>query len=208
MPPQAPQKKQGFLPWLIAGAVALVAGVGVLLFFLFSGDDERSTDTEAATATSSSSSSPSSSSAPATTSPAEPSEESPLGDLPGGAQVAEPSDDGGGQFAGSGEVALAWVQALAEGEFQTAYDLSCVDVQNAAAAAAVGNTEDPAWELATFFYEQTLSGVGFTSGTFDSLSHAADSNQDLATFTLQMEDGSTFTLLVYVGQDLTVCDFF
>lgn len=205
MPPQPPRQTKGLLPWLVAGTVALVAGVGLLLFLLFSGDDERPTGTQAATSTSSSSSS---SSAPAPSPPAEPSGEAPVGDLPGGARVAEPSDDGGGQFAGSGEVALAWVQALAEGEFQTAYDLSCADVQDAAAAAAVGNTEDPAWELATFFYEQTLGGVGFSSGTFDSLSPAAGSNQDLATFTLQMQDGSTFTLLVYVGQDLTVCDFF
>jgi len=30
----------------------------------------------------------------------------------------------------------------------------------------------------------------------------------MATFSLQMDDGETFTLLVYVGPDLTVCDFF
>jgi hypothetical protein len=203
-PPPQPPRKNSLLPWIIVGAAVLVSGLGVLLVVLLTGDDDRPADNQTATS--------STSSAPAISSSAEPSRESAAGDLPGdlpgGAQVAEPSDDGDGQFAGSGDVALGWVQAMADGDFQTAYDLSCAEVQDAADSAATTNTGVPAWELGTYFYEQTLSGVGFTDGTFDSVTYAPTSNQDMATFTLQMDDGKTFTLLVYVGPDLTVCDFF
>ena len=71
------------------------------------------------------------------------------------------------RYEGSADAALAWVQAMAEGEFQTAYDLSCADVQASAAAAAAG--EDPAFSLGTYFFEQTLGGQGFSDGTFDSI---------------------------------------
>jgi hypothetical protein len=97
---------------------------------------------------------------------------------------------------------------MADGHFQTAYDMSCAEVQDAAASAATANTGDPAWELATYFYEQTLGGAGFIEGTFDAVAYQSDSNQDMATFTLQLDNGEQFTLLVYVGPDLTVCDFF
>ena len=40
------------------------------------------------------------------------------------------------------------------------------------------------------------------------MAYQSDSNQDMATFTLQLDNGEQFTLLVYVGPDLTVCDFF
>jgi hypothetical protein len=193
-PPQPP--KRNLLPWLIVGLAVLVSGVGVALVVLFTGKDDD-TSTQAAT---------SSSTSTATSTSSEPTREA-TGDLPGGAQVAEPTDDGGGQFEGSGDVALAWVQAMADGEFQTAYDLSCADVQEAAATASETNTGDPAWELGTYFFEQTLGGVGFTEGTFDSVVHHPDSNTDMATFTLLLDDGQTFTLLVYVTPDLTVCDF-
>ena len=53
-----------------------------------------------------------------------------------------------------------------------------------------------------------LGGVGFTEGTFDSIEYDEVSGADVGTFTLAMEDGGTFTLLVYVQEDLTVCDFF
>jgi len=197
---QPPQEKKSLLPWIIVGTAVLVSGVGILLVFLLRGDGDQPSDNQAATSSSSSSA--------ATSSSAEPSQESATGDLPGGAQVAEPATDGDGQFEGSGDVALSWVQAMADGEFQTAYDMSCAEVQDAAAAASVGNTEDPAWELGSYFFEQTLSGAGFTEGTFDSLTYQEASNQDLASFTLQLDTGDTFTLLVYVGPDLTVCDFF
>ncbi len=94
---------------------------------------------------------------------------------------------------------------MAAGEFQTAYDLSCPAVRESAAAAAADG--DPAWELATYFFEQTLGGRGFTEGSFDSLEHDAVSGTDVATFTLMLDDGEQFPLLVYVGPDLTVCDF-
>ncbi|MFD2093030.1 hypothetical protein [Blastococcus deserti] len=196
-PPQAPPPPQGnLLPWLILGAAVLLSGIGVLLVLLLGGGDRASDDRNDATAASSSSASPPTSAEP---------EREPVGDLPGGAQVAEPTVSAGGAFPGSDGVALTWVKAMAEGDFQTAYDLSCVEVQQAATAAAAGG--DPAYELARYFYEQTLGGVGFTEGTFDSIQYDDVTGTDIGAFTLALDNGETFTLLVYVQEDLTVCDF-
>ncbi len=195
-PPPQPPARKNLIPWLIVGGAVLLSGIGIGLVLLLSGGDSG-TEEQAAVATTSS--------APATSSSAEPSRESALGDLPGGAQVAEPTQAAGNAFPGSEEVALTWVDALADGDWQTAYDLSCVEVQDAATAAAAGG--DPAYELGRFFYEQTLGGVGFTGGTFDSIQFDATTGTDIGAFTLALENGETFTLLVYVQEDLTVCDF-
>lgn len=197
-PPQPPAKKN-LLPWLIVGGAVLLSGIGIALVLLLGGGDGDPEERADASTTTS---------APATSSSAEPTEENSLGDLPGGAQVAEPEPTAvvGNAFPGSDEVALAWVSALADGEWQTAYDLSCTAVRDSAAGAAAGG--DPAYELGRYFYEQTLGGVGFTDGTFDSIQFDPASGSDVGAFTLAMEDGETFTLLVYVQEDLTVCDFF
>jgi hypothetical protein len=115
-----------------------------------------------------------------------------------------PDPSEGGQYAGSGDVAFAWVQAMGAGDFQGAFDLTCAELQTAATDAAAGG--DPAEVLGAYFYGETLGGQGFTDGTFDGVSTSGD--QDVASFSLTLEDGSPFTLLVYVGPDLTVCDFF
>ena len=75
------------------------------------------------------------------------------------------------------------------------------------AAADADDGSGPAWTLGTYFFEQTLGGVGFTEGTFDGVVHDAASASDVATFTLHLDSGEAFVLLVYVGADLTVCDF-
>ena len=64
---------------------------------------------------------------------------------------------------------------------------------------------DPAEILAGYFYGEVLGGQGFDDGTFDGVTTSGD--QDVASFSLTLEDGSPFTLLVYVGSDLAVCDF-
>lgn len=196
-PPGQPQPpKKSLLPWLIVGGALLLAGTGIAMVLLLTG---RESDEERADASTSSS--------PATSSSASPTSEQSLGDLPGGAQVAEPTVAAGNAFAGSEEVALTWVDALADGNWETAYDLSCVEVQDASTAAAT-ESGDPAYELGRYFYEQVLGGVGFTGGTFDSIEYDDTTGTDVAIFTLDLENGDTFTLLVYVQEDLTVCDFF
>jgi hypothetical protein len=200
---QPPQKKSP-LPWIIAAVVVVLAGVGVLLFFLLSGDDEP-TNTASSTTTTASSTTESS----ATESSSE--TEMPSMSIPGGATATgsmntetAPEPSSGGQYAGSGDVAFAWVQAMASGDFQGAFDLTCADLQTAATNAANGG--DPAEILAAYFYGETLGGQGFSDGTFDGVSTSGD--QDVASFSLTLEDGSPFTLLVYVDSNLTVCDFF
>ena len=174
----------------------VLSGIGILLVVLLGGDDAP--DLQAAT----NSTAPAASSSSADVSASEPTR----ADLPGGAQVAEENSSADqSRYEGSHDVALAWVQAMADGEFQTAFDLSCADVQASATAAAAGG--DPAWELGTYFFEQTLSGQGFTDGSFDSLSYDEASDTDIASFTLQLDNGEEFLLLVYVQPDGTVCDF-
>jgi hypothetical protein len=195
-PPPPPQKKN-LLPWIIVGGAVLLSGLGILLVVLLSGDDGTDTQNAATNSTPAASSSPSS----------QPSANgSAHADLPGGAQVAEENTSADqSRFPGSADTALTWVQAMSDGEFQTAYDLSCTDVQQAATDAAAGG--DPAWELGTYFFEQTLGGQGFTDGTFDSIQYDSTSDNDIASFTLQLDDGEEFLLLVYVQSDGTVCDF-
>ena len=65
------------------------------------------------------------------------------------------------------------------------------------------SADDPfLWALVTRW-----DGVGFTEGTFDSIQYDEVSGTDIGAFTLALENGETFTLLVYVQEDLTVCDF-
>jgi hypothetical protein len=194
-PPQLPQKSN-LVPWLIVGGAVLLSGFGILLVVLLRGDDGKPAPQDAAA-----NSRPISSSAATT-----PNGGAGTGDLPGGAQVAEEDISADqNRYAGSGDVALAWVDAMGQGEFQTAYDLSCADVQAAATTTAAG--ADPAWELGTYFFEQTLGGQGFTEASFDSVSYSEEADSDVASFTLQLDDGEQFPLLVYVQPDLTVCDF-
>jgi hypothetical protein len=193
-PAQPPQKN--LLPWLIVGGAVLLSAIGILLVVLFTGNGSTPVD-ETATRVSST--------APAPSSSASPSRQPALGDLPGGAQLAEPTLTAGNAFPGSDGVALAWIEGMAHGDFQAAYDLSCAEVQDAATTAAAGG--DPAYELARYFFEQTLGGVGFTEGTFDSIQYDDTTGTDIAAFTLALDNGESFTLLLYVGEDLTVCDF-
>jgi hypothetical protein len=186
-----PPPKRNLLPWLIVGGAVLLSGVGLLLVVLLTRDDGPS-GTQAAASTA-----PTSASASA-------SRESAAAELPGGARVVEPSSSSA-RFPGSEQVALTWVQAMADGDFETAYELSCADVQ--ASAAAVDDGSGPAWALGTYFYEQTLGGNGFTEGSFDSIQYSAAADSDVGSFTLQLDSGEAYTLLVYVDSSQKVCDF-
>jgi hypothetical protein len=204
-----PPKKGNALPWIILAVVVVLAGVGVLLFFLLGGDDDDA-NTAGSTSTTTSTSS----------SAGEPSGMSPdMSDmsLPGGASTPPPTNPGGSmtesgggsttgsQFAGSDQVALGWVQALFQGDFTTAYSSMCATFQQDIAALASENGVTPEDALSVLFYEGTLEGRGITDGTLDSVEFDGEAGLDVASFTLALDDGSTFNLLVGVDQDLTVC---
>jgi hypothetical protein len=196
-PPQPPQRNSS-LPWLVVGGAVLFSALGILLVVLLGGRVEQPAPQKNAT-----DSAPAAGSSSAGTSA---SREAATGDLPGGARVAEQHTGADrGRHAGSADVALAWVEAMAQGEFQAAYDLSCAEVQNSVTTAAAGG--DPAGELGAYFFEQTLGGQGFTDGSFDSVSYSEAADSDIGSFTLHLDGGEEFVLLVYVQPDLTVCDF-
>jgi len=187
----------------------VLVGVGVLLFFLLRGGDEDPANTASSSSTSTSSSSASSSG----------ESMSPMNtgmSLPGGASAPAPTDPtgtmgsdtpagSGGQFAGSDGVALAWVQALFNGDFTGAYGGLCPDYQGQIAQLASENGVTNEDALAAVFYQGTLEGRGINDGTLDSVEYSADDGLDIASFTLDLDDGSTFTLLVGVDANLTVC---
>jgi len=184
-----PPPKKNLLPWLIVGGAVLLSGLGLLLVLLLRPDRPGP---EAAP------SSPTATSAPSTA-------PSTHRELPGGAQVADEDSGGQAHFDGSDQVALNWVQAMADGDYHTAYDLSCAEVQQSAVDAAAGG--DPAETLGHYFVGHTLSGQAITDGTFDSIIYNTDADSDIASFTLELDDGEEFLLLVYVQGDGTVCDF-
>jgi hypothetical protein len=185
------ERHRKLLPWLIVGGAVLISGLGILLAVLTRPDDTTGTAT-AATSSTAASSTPSTASASA------------HGRPPGGARVADENTGRRARFDGSDHVALSWVQAMADRDFRTAYDLSCAEVQQSAADAAGG---DPAESLGSYFFQKTLSGQAFSEGTVESIIYNQEADSDIASFTLQLENGEEFLLLVYVQGDGTVCDF-
>ncbi|HEV7188516.1 MAG TPA: hypothetical protein VGN28_11525 [Blastococcus sp.] len=177
---------------MIIGGAVLVAGVGILLVLLLRPQNRAGTSTAATGSTAASS-------APATAGASTP------GRLPGGARVADRSTGGRARFDGSAQVALSWVQAMADRDFRTAYDLSCAGVRQAAIDAAAAG--DPAQALGRSFFQKTLSGRGFAQGSLDSVIYNQEADSDIASFTLRLDSGEEFLLLVYVQGDGTVCDF-
>jgi hypothetical protein len=133
--------------------------------------------------------------------------------LPGGA-APPPTNPGGsmggnqggadnGQFAGSGDAAVAWVNAMFNGDFTTGYASLCPDLQSTIAQAASENGVSNEDATSILFYQVTLNGHGITDGSEDSV--AAGDGLDVVSFTLQLDDGSSYNLLVGVDQNLAVC---
>ncbi|MCF6735163.1 hypothetical protein [Blastococcus sp. KM273129] len=195
-PPRRPRKRT-LLPWLIGAAVLLVAGLGTLLLFLLDGEAGDQRGGRGAVLTTGQEQPARSSTSPV----------GGTGELPGGARLGGTVPADAGLYPASAEVALAWVEAMGQGDFRTAYDLSCPEVQEAASAAATAD-EDPAQVLGDYFRSDTLGGQGFTGGTVEGIEHQAQSATDVASFTLELDDGEPFLLLVHVDEDGAVCDFY
>ena len=192
-PDTPPPRRKNLLPWLIVGGAVLLSGLGLLLVVLLRSETTTGTGTAATGSTAAASSAPAGTSASAS------------GQPPGGAQVADRNTGGRARFDGSDQVALSWVQAMADGHFRTAFDLSCAAVQKSAIDAAAGG--DPAETLGSSFFQKTLSGHALSGGSFDSIIYNEEADSDIASFTLQLDNGEEFLLLVYVQGDGTVCDF-
>jgi hypothetical protein len=140
------------------------------------------------------------------------------GSLPGGASnppsnpggsMNDDSPSGGGtcEYDGCQDVANAWLSALLQGDADTAFSLSCADLQNAATSGSQSTDLTPAEYLATYFYQETLGGQGFTDGVFTDITFDSSSGYDLVSADLTLEDGSTQSVTVAVDADLTVCDW-
>jgi hypothetical protein len=190
------------MPWIIAAVVVVLVGVAVLTFFLLRKDDKPTNAASSTTAASSS--------AAASSSEPMPSMSAGAGALPGGATPTETmgADQGSstGQFSGSDEVALGWMNGMLARDFQSAYDLTCSDLQALAEQNATADLTPPEVVGAAFF-GSALGGQGFTDGTFDSLEYDSANDVDVATFTLVLEDGSSKSVQLWVRSDLTVCNW-
>jgi hypothetical protein len=197
-----PPQKKSPLPWIVASSVVMLAGIGVLLFFLVNGDDPTN-------AASSSTSSP----AAQSTAPPLPSTGLDAGDLPGGATPTRTmtTEDSGGtfepQFPGSEELALSWMNAMLSRDFPAAYELTCADLRALADQNAPEAGLTPPEVIGAAFYDSTIGGQGFTDGTLDALEYDPTHDVDVGTFTLILDDGTTATVQLWVGSDLTVCNW-
>jgi len=194
--PFRPPSQQNHVPLIAAATAAVLVVLGAATFVLLRiRDDVVTPVAHAATA----------SGTLARTAPDAPSTND--GAFAEGAQPSRPTRPAaGGAFEGSGDVALAWVQAMADGDWQGAFDLSCPEVQDAATTAAA-ESDDPPYELGAYFFTHTLGGAGFTQGTLEGVEHSDAGGTDVATFALNLDTGERVPLQVYVDEGLTVCDF-
>ena len=121
------------------------------------------------------------------------------------------NDTGGGadagQIAGSSDLALAWVQAVYDFDYTTAYGLSCAELQSAAQQGSAGTEYGPEEYLTLYFYSQVLGGRTIAEGGLVSIEYDPANGVDVATFELTLEDGSTQSVQVWVDETLTVCNF-
>jgi hypothetical protein len=196
-------------------AVVVLAGVGVLAFFLFRGDDGGSTTAASSSTSTSTSASSRTSSAPAMDGG---SGMGSGGALPGGASNP-PSNPGGSmstdapsggsscRYDGCNQVAAAWLSALLQGNDDSAFQLSCAELQQAATRGSQGSGTTPAGYLAGYFFSKTLGGQGFTDGTLTDVAFDSGSGYDLVKADLTLEDGTTQTVTVAVDSDSLVCDW-
>jgi hypothetical protein len=122
---------------------------------------------------------------------------------PGGSMGGNSSGGDNGQFAGSGDAAIAWVNAMYNGDFATGYASLCPDLQSAFAQVATENGVSNEDVVSTIFYQGTLGGRGISGGTADSVD--AGDGLDVVSFTLELDDGSTYDLVVGVDRNLAVC---
>ena len=131
--------------------------------------------------------------------------------LPGGAEPP-PTNPGGsmggsagadnGQFAGSGAAALDWVNAMVGGDFSTAFSSLSPDLQTQLGQLAAENGVTNEDAIQAIFYQGTLGGRGITGGNATGVEAGGD--LDVVSFTLELDDGSTYDLAVGVDQNLAI----
>jgi len=206
--PYGQPPKKSPLPWIIAAVVVVLVAAGVVLFVVLNKDDNSATAASTSTSTSTSTSSSSSSSSsspmmPMNTDMSLPGGAEPPPTNPGGSMGGNQGGSDSGQFAGSGDAAIAWVNAMYNGDFTTGYATLCPDLQQIIAQAASENGVSNEDATQILFYQVTLSGHGITDGTADGVQ--AGDGVDVVSFTLQLDDGSTYNLVVGVDQNLAVC---
>jgi hypothetical protein len=112
-----------------------------------------------------------------------------------------------GEIPGSSDIALAWVQAVYELDYATAYNISCAALQDAAVAESAGTEYTADQYLTLYFYSAILGGQAITDGVLVSVEHDAANGIDRSTFELTLADGTTQTVQVGVDENLLVCYF-
>jgi hypothetical protein len=125
----------------------------------------------------------------------------------GGGMTEQTGGTDAGEIPGSSDIALAWVQAVYDLDYATAYNISCAALQDAAVEASAGTEYAADQYLTLYFYSAVLGGQAITDGTLVSVQHDAATGLDVSTFELTLADGSTQSVQVGVDQNLLVCNF-
>lgn len=215
---QPPQKKSP-LPWILAALLVVIIGVGVLLFFLLRDDGSTTAD---AGSTTSASSSPSESEGEdedegggtgemdddVDDMDAEEMEVPGGADPPGGGGGSMDDDTSGGeegQYPGSADLALEWMNGIAAGDVATVFNLSCTDLQQQATQAASGTEFTPEQFLTLYFYDQYLNNEDIAGGGITGVT--PEGEYDFVEFEIELASGTPVNVALAVGSDLTVCGF-
>jgi hypothetical protein len=171
----------------------VVAGLGVLLFFVLR-DGAHPTPAADAGASSALPSLPADATVPG-------------GASPTGTLHPDASSAGQGHISGSDRVALQWMQAMYEHDFRTAYRLSCSSMQGLADQIGRQRGSSGPDVLGAAFFEDAVDGQTIEGGRLTGVDYDSSKGDDVASFTLELGDGSTTTVELLVDGKVTVCDW-
>ncbi|MBB3082560.1 hypothetical protein [Geodermatophilus sabuli] len=208
-----PPRERSVLPWVAAAMVVVLAGVGVLLVVLLRGDGNGGEGTASGSTTSPVSSAPGPGEPPIAMEPSGPvTIPGGAGSAPGGGMRTETPEapSGGadeGQIPGSADLASQWVAGMAALDPAGVWALTCPALQRAAEEGSTGTDLTPQDHLLGYFTTQTLGGETIADGGVDSVAYDPAADVDVVTFTLQLADGASQSVEVWVDPTLTVCDF-
>ena len=190
---------RGPLPWIIAAAVVVLVAVGAVVLFVVRGSDTTPTATDRTTSGTAEESS---------AVPTMPTDTSiPGGATPTGTVAAQGASGGDARFPGSDDAALTWMRAMYQQDFEKAYAMTCPSLQQVADDAGQRAGTSGPQILGAAFFRDAAQGETIEGGTLDSVEYSSDDDADVASFTLELGNGDTTTVDLFVDRRLAVCDW-